>query len=103
MRGLRQDDARLLHEHAARFRELYLPLGAVEELDPELFFELPDLMAERRLTQIQALGGPAEVQRLGQCDDVAKMTQLHPGGEAYCTSGFGDTWHVLVATQYVFP
>ena len=85
VRGLRQDDARLLHEHAARFGELYLALGAVEELDPELVFELPDLMAERRLTQIQPLGGAAEVQRLGQRDDVAKVTQLHPGGEAYRT------------------
>jgi len=103
VRGLRQDDARLLHEHTASFGELHLAFGAVEELDPELFFELPDLMAERRLTQIQPFGGPAEVQRLGQHDDVAKMTQLHPGAKLTALRGFGDTWHVLIATQYVFP
>jgi len=85
MRGLRQDDARFLHEHAARFGELDLTLGAVEELDPKLFFELPDLMAERRLTEMQPIGGAAEVERLGQRDDVAKVSQLHPDGEAYRT------------------
>jgi len=79
---LRQDDARLLHEHAARFGELHLSLGAMEELDAEFLFELPDLMAERRLAEMQPLGGAAEVQRLGQRDDVAKVAQLHPGGEA---------------------
>ena len=83
MCGLRQDDASLLHEHTARLGQLYLSLGAVKELDPQLFFELADLMAERRLAQIQPLGSAAEVQRLGQRDDVAKMTQLHTGGEAY--------------------
>jgi hypothetical protein len=41
--------------------------------------------AERRLAEMQTLGGAAEVQRLGQHDDVPKVTQLHPGGEAYGT------------------
>ena len=103
MRGLGEDDTRLLHEHAARLGQLDLTLGAMEERDSKLFFELLDLMAERRLAEVQPLRSTAKMQRLGQRDDVAKMTQLHPGGEAYCTSGFGDTWHVLVATQYVFP
>ena len=40
-------------------------------------------MTERRLAEMQALGGATEVQSLGQSDDVAKMAQLHPGGEAY--------------------
>ncbi|HEU4691746.1 MAG TPA: hypothetical protein VFS23_25455 [Vicinamibacterales bacterium] len=83
MRGLRQDHARLLHEHATRLGELDLALGAVEERDPKLFFELLDLMAERRLAEIQPLGGTAEVQCLGQRHDVAKMPQLHLASESY--------------------
>ena len=55
----------------------------MKQLDPQLVFELPDLMAQRRLAQIQPLGGAAEVQRLGQRDDVAKVAQFHAGGEAY--------------------
>ena len=78
VRGLRQDDSRLLHEHAARLGELHLALGAVEKRNPEFLFELPDLMAEGRLTEIEPLGGAAEVQRLGQSNDVAKVAQLHP-------------------------
>ena len=79
VRRLRQDDPRLLHEHAARLGELHLALGAVEQLDPELFFELADLMAERRLAEMQPLGGAAEVQGFCQRDDVAKVSQLHCG------------------------
>jgi hypothetical protein len=52
---------------------------------------------------VQPLGGAAEVQRLGQRDDVAKVAQFHPGAEAYRTRAAGDTWYVLIAMQYVFP
>ena len=76
---LRQDDARLLHEHAARVGELHLALGAVEQLDPELFFELADLMTERRLAEMQPFGGAAEVQGFCERHDVAKVSQLHCG------------------------
>ena len=86
MCGLGQDDARLLHEHAPCLGELHLALGAMEERDPKLFFELPDLMAERRLAEIQPFGGAAEVERFGQRDDVAKVSQLHPHGKAYRTA-----------------
>ena len=75
--GLGQDDPRLLHEHAAGFGELDLALGAVKELHLQLFFELADLVAERRLAQMQPFRGAAEVQRVGQHDDVAEVPQLH--------------------------
>src|SRR5262245_26888704 len=55
----------------------------MKERDPQLFFELTDLMAERWLTEMQLLGGAAEVQRFAERDNVAKVTQLHPSGEAY--------------------
>ena len=81
VRGLRQDDARLLDEHPAGFGELDVALGPVEQRDTELVFQLPDLLAERRLAEMQPLGGAAEVKRVGHGDDVPQVTKLHGGRE----------------------
>lgn len=48
--------------------------GAVEELEPEVSFEQSDLLAERRLGDVQPLGGPPEVQYLGDGDESGKVT-----------------------------
>ena len=46
-------------------------LRAVEQRDAQLLLELPDLLAERRLRDVQARRGPAEVQLLGDRHEVA--------------------------------
>src|SRR5688500_18705161 len=65
VRGVREDDPRLLDEQLAGIGQLDMPLGAVEQRDAELRLQLADLLAERRLAQMQALRGVAEVQGVG--------------------------------------
>src|SRR4030095_17146188 len=48
-----------------------------EQLDFELLFQRPDLHAERRLLDAQALGRPGHVLFLGHGDEIAKVAQLH--------------------------
>ena len=52
-------------------------LGAVEELDAELLLELADLLAYCRLRDVQALRRAAEVQLLGDGDEVPQVTEFH--------------------------
>ena len=49
----------------------------MEQLDPELLLDLPDLLAERRLADVEPLGRSAEVQGLTDRDDVSKVSELH--------------------------
>ena len=51
--------------------------GAAQQRHPQLGLELPDLLGQRRLGHVQALGGPAEVPLLGDGDEVAQVTKLH--------------------------
>jgi hypothetical protein len=48
----------------------------VEELDAELPLELADLLAERRLRDLEALRRAAEVQLLGDGDEVAQPPEV---------------------------
>lgn len=48
--------------------------GALEERDPEIPLQQPDLLTERRLGDVQPLGGPPEVQFLGNGDESGKVT-----------------------------
>ncbi len=48
-----------------------MPVIAVEEPRPELFLEHANLLAERRLRHVQTHGGTAEMQLLGQHDEIA--------------------------------
>lgn len=45
------------------------PGGPVEQLDAQIPLEQLDLLAERRLRDVQPLGGPPEVQFLGDGDE----------------------------------
>ena len=54
------------------------PSGAPgEEADLEFALQLPNLLGERRLRDVQSLGGPAEVQFLGDRAEVPQVTQFH--------------------------
>ena len=82
-----------LGEHALRVAEddaplggeLHLPARAPEDLDAELGLEPPDLLRDRRLGEVQLLGGLRERPVAGDGGDGAKVTELHdamvPGGE----------------------
>ena len=57
-------------------RQLDMPGGPDEEHEPELALEIPDRPRKRRLRHVQALGGAAEVQLLGNRDEVPQLSQL---------------------------
>ena len=58
-------------------RELDAPARPDQQREPELVLERADLLAQRRLGDVQALGGAAEVQLLRDRDEVAKLAQFH--------------------------
>jgi hypothetical protein len=49
---------------------------ASQQLDPELALQVLDLLAQRGLRNVQAPGSPAEMELLGNCDEVAKVSQI---------------------------
>ena len=48
-----------------------------QQLNPELGLELPDLLRQRRLRDVQATCRSTEMAFLGNCDEVAKVSQFH--------------------------
>lgn len=59
---------------AAGFGELDLARGAMQQLDTELGFELPNRLRERGLGHVQAGGGTSEVGLLGHRHEIAQLT-----------------------------
>ena len=55
----------------------HLVLVALEELHPELVFELGERQRERGLGHEALLGGAPEMALLGQGDDVAELGEGH--------------------------
>jgi hypothetical protein len=49
----------------------------VEQRNSQFRLELPDLLAERGLAQMEPFGGLAEVQGVGHGHDVPQMTEFH--------------------------
>lgn len=45
----------------AWFGQRYALGAALKQVDAEVAFEIPDLAAQRRLRDVQGLGGPAKV------------------------------------------
>ena len=64
-------------ERLAGGRQLDPALVAQQQRRPDLLLELADLLAQRRLRHVQALGRAAEVQLLGDDDEVAQVAELH--------------------------
>ena len=50
---------------------------ALDQLHAQIVLELLDLRRQRRLADERALGGLAEVPRVGQRDEVAQVAQVH--------------------------
>jgi hypothetical protein len=83
----------------------HLGAGAMpdEERDAELIFELSDLAGERRLRDVQAMGGAGEVPLFRDGDEGPKMPKVHepilpsPGGWR------DDAIAVATRTESVLP
>lgn len=54
-----------------------MPACAVEELGPEFALEGGDLSAQRRLGEMQVLGGAGEVAEAGDLDEPAELLEVH--------------------------
>ena len=75
--GRGQNPARFPKEPVSRRCELDVPLDAAQQIDFELGFEIPNLLAQGRLGGVQAVRGAAEVEIFRDRDEVAKVPQLH--------------------------
>ena len=73
---------RAFEQRLAGGRELDAARGPVEERLPELGLEAADLLRQRRLGDVQAFGGTAEVPLLGHGEEVAQVPQLHGSASA---------------------
>ncbi len=59
---------------------------ASEQTNSKLLFDLGDLSAERRLGDVQSVGGPSKVQFLGQNYNCLKVTHFDTG--EHCSTPF---------------
>ena len=55
----------------------HLAADAVEQRLAQFFFQLADLVRQRRLRDVHALRGAREAQVLGQRHEVAQVSQFH--------------------------
>jgi hypothetical protein len=67
---------RVLEEDLARVRELDAAAVAAEQPDAELVLEAGDGLGQRRLGDVEALGGMPEMELLGDGDEVAELAKL---------------------------
>ena len=77
-----QDAARAVEQRLAGQRQLDAVRGAPEELDADELLERPDLAAQRRLREVQLLGGAAEVELLGDGHERAQVPELDGVGRS---------------------
>lgn len=75
-----EDLERLLQKHAAGVGRCHDPARAMEKLHAEVVFELTDRLRKRRLGDVQALGGLAEMKLLADRDEIPQVTKLDPFG-----------------------
>lgn len=75
--GLGEGAARLNEKQASGICEIDAPAGSLQEPNSELSFKTPDLLAERRLSDMKPLCRASEVQHLRNSDEVAQVSELH--------------------------
>src|SRR5215510_1940016 len=59
------------------FCQANFTLCAREELNAELLFQLPDLLTQRWLADVEPDGSSAEVQFFRDCYEIAQMSKFH--------------------------
>jgi hypothetical protein len=73
----RQDLPRFLQKCMPGLGQRQMPLGAMEQRHAQFLLERTNLHRQRRLRDMQFLRGPAEVQFLGNHDEIAQVAQFH--------------------------
>ncbi|MFZ0980734.1 MAG: hypothetical protein WAN23_15135, partial [Candidatus Acidiferrales bacterium] len=68
-----EDFPAVAHKHTPCGRDLYFVLAALQKLGADGFFQLNDLLAEPRLSCMQALGGPSEIEFLRYSHKTTQM------------------------------
>src|SRR5690606_27195369 len=71
--------AGFLEKQPAGVGQRHVPVAALEQAHPEFLFQGLDLLAQRRLGNAQHLSGAAEMQLLGDGDEIAQVAQFHKG------------------------
>src|SRR5690606_30158769 len=74
---LGQDLPGFLEKQPAGVGQRHMPVAALEQAHAQLLLQRLDLLAQWRLGNAQQFGGPAEMQLLGDGDEIAQVTQLH--------------------------
>ena len=72
-----QDVGRLGHQGVPRLGQFHALAGALEELGAEFVLQLLDLPGQGRLGDVQAGRGAAEIELLGQGEEVSQVPQFH--------------------------
>ena len=67
----------LVQKDVPRLGQLHMALVAHKERDAQVFLQLADLTAQRRLCDVQLLRGLAKVKVFGDGQEVANVTQFH--------------------------
>jgi len=87
---MRKGRASLFDEDTSSVTEFHNPfLVASEQMKSMLFFDLSDLLAERRLADAQSLRSAREVKFLGQDNDCVQVTYINVG--EHCSKPFRQT------------
>ena len=74
---LAQRLGRVADEVLAGFGQHDALADAVEQRAADLLLELADLVRQRRLRDVNALGGAGEAQALGERREIAEVAELH--------------------------
>ena len=74
---LLEDFPAVAQKHTPCRRDLYFVLAAIEELGANRLFKLNDLLTEPRLSCMQTLGSPGEIEFLCYSYKTTQMAQLH--------------------------
>jgi len=74
---LSQRQPRFGQERSAHVRQLDPSIRSMEEADAEVTLEATNLLTERRLRDVKALCGAAEVQLFRHGQEIAEVTKLH--------------------------
>jgi hypothetical protein len=78
--GMQERQASLFDEDTPGIREFHNPSRiASEEVKLMLFFEVGNLFAEGRLSDVQSVRGPREVPLFGQNNDCVQVTDFEVG------------------------
>ncbi|EFV84982.1 hypothetical protein HMPREF0005_02404 [Achromobacter xylosoxidans C54] len=75
----RERGAHVIQERRAGLGQGHPAVGAVEQLDLQLAFELGDLQAQRRLRDMQPGGSAGEVEFFGQHGEITELADFHGG------------------------